>query len=183
MFAATDVHYLPSDGARAALVLADDAAFSVITSEKAVLVPHVAPYQPGEFFRRELPPLRSVLSGVRDLELLIIDGYVDLDPAGKPGLGAHAHAEFGVPVIGVAKTRFAPAVHAVPVVRGQASRPLYVTAADVPVAEAADMVRAMAGKYRLPDALRRVDALARGHANVIGDQLVQTPSGVDLATV
>jgi hypothetical protein len=23
--------------------------------------------------------------------------------AGRPGLGAHAHAEFGVPVIGVAK--------------------------------------------------------------------------------
>jgi deoxyribonuclease V len=82
----------------------------------------------------------------------------------RPGLGAHARAEFGVPVIGVAKTAFATAAHAVPVVRGAAVRPLFVTAAGLPVGEAADLVRAMAGQYRLPDALRRVDALARGHS-------------------
>jgi deoxyinosine 3'endonuclease (endonuclease V) len=35
----------------------------------------------------------------------MVDGYADLDPCGRPGLGAHAHAEFGLPVIGVAKTR------------------------------------------------------------------------------
>ncbi len=163
MFAATDVHYLPADGARAALVTSDDPTFSVIVSERTVLVPHVAPYQPGAFFRRELPPLRAVLAGVRGLQLLVIDGYVDLDPSGRPGLGRHVHAEFGVPVIGVAKTRFVPATHAVPVLRGQATRPLYVTAAGIPVAEAAEMVRAMAGRFRLPDALRRVDALARGN--------------------
>ena len=46
-----------------------------------------------------------------------------------PGLGARVHAEFGVPVVGVAKTFFATATHAIPVVRGHASRPLYVTAA------------------------------------------------------
>lgn len=162
MFAATDVHYLQAGGARAALVTADDPAFSTIVSERTVLVPHVAPYQPGAFFRRELPPLHVVLAGVSGLQLLVIDGYVDLDPSGRPGLGRYAHAEFGVPVIGVAKTRFVPAIHAVPVLRGQASRPLYVTAAGISVAEAAEMVRAMAGRFRLPDALRRVDALARG---------------------
>jgi hypothetical protein len=48
-----------------------------------------------------------------------------------------------------------------PVLRGTAARPLYVTAAGLPAAEAAGLVRAMAGKFRLPDALRRVDALAR----------------------
>jgi deoxyinosine 3'endonuclease (endonuclease V) len=47
------------------------------------------------------------------LGLLVIDGYVDLDPCGGPGLGAQAHAAFGVPVIGVAKTRFRTASHAV----------------------------------------------------------------------
>jgi hypothetical protein len=45
MFAAVDVHYPPSGGARAALVLAPDAAFSTIVSEKTVLVEHVAPSQ------------------------------------------------------------------------------------------------------------------------------------------
>ena len=37
----------------------------------------------------------------------MVDGYADLDPSGRPGLGAHAHAEFGIPVIGVDKSPFA----------------------------------------------------------------------------
>jgi deoxyribonuclease V len=164
VFAAADVHYPPSGGARAALVAAGDAAFSSITYEKTVFVAEVAAYQPGSFYERELPPLRAVLASVDDVGLLVIDGYVDLDPAGRPGLGAHVHEEFGIPVIGVAKTRFAPATHAVPVLRGNAVRPLYVTAAGLSAADAADLVRAMAGKFRLPDALRRADALAHNRS-------------------
>ena len=84
--------------------------------------------------------------------------------SGRPGLGARAHAAFGIPVIGVAKSRFATATHAVPVVRGTSGRPLFVTAAGMPRADAADVARRMAGWYRLPDALRRADTLARaGH--------------------
>jgi deoxyribonuclease V len=98
------------------------------------------------------------------LGLLVIDGYADLDPAGRPGLGAHAHAAFGVPVIGVAKTRFRTATHAVEVLRGRSAWPLFVTAAGLPVAPGRQLVRRMAGPFRLPDALRRADALARtGH--------------------
>jgi len=160
MFAAADVHYPPSGGARAALVAAADAAFSSMTYEKTVFVEEVAAYQPGSFYMRELPPLRAVLAGVDDVGLLVIDGYVDLDPAGRPGLGAHVHEEFRIPVIGVAKTRFASATHAILVLRGTAARPLYVTAAGLSAAEAADLVRTMAGKFRLPDALRRADTLA-----------------------
>lgn len=164
MFAATDVHYLPDGGARAALVLAPDKTFSMITVEERVSVPEVAPYEPGEFYLRELPCLRAVLGrSLPSVELLIVDGYVDLDPSGRPGLGAHAYKEFGVPVIGVAKSRFDTATHAVPVSRGrEAANPLYVTAAGIPVADAAALVQAMDGPYRLPDALRRVDQLARG---------------------
>ena len=91
----------------------------------------------------------------------MVDGYADLDPSGRPGLGAHAYAEFGIPVIGVAKSRFRTATHAVPVMRGSSRRPLFVTASGMPSAEAADLVRRMAGRYRLPDALRRADTLAR----------------------
>ena len=79
----------------------------------------------------------------------------------QPGLGAHACAEFAVPVIGVAKSAFRTATHAIPVLRGTSGRPLYVTAAGIPRAEAADIVRHMAGGHRIPDALRRVDSLAR----------------------
>jgi deoxyribonuclease V len=95
------------------------------------------------------------------LACLVIDGYVDLDPGGRPGLGAHAQAALGVPVIGVAKTRFRTASHAAQVLRGSSARPLFVTAAGIPLAQAAGLVRRMAGPFRLPDALRRADVLAR----------------------
>jgi hypothetical protein len=77
-----------------------------VLAEKTATVPQMMAYRPGEFFLRELPPLRAVLDAVHGLGLLVVGGYTDLDPAGRPGLGAHAHAEFGVPVIGVAKTAF-----------------------------------------------------------------------------
>jgi hypothetical protein len=92
-----DVYYPASGGARAALVLSGDPAFAEIRARKTALVPHVAPYRPGRFFERELPPLRAVLADVTRIELLVIDGYVDLDPHGRPGLGARLHAELGIP--------------------------------------------------------------------------------------
>lgn len=159
--AAVDVHYLRSGGARAAAVVAADALFSHVLAERTAMVAQVAPYQPGEFYRRELPPLHAVLDGIAGLGLLVVDGYADLDPGGRPGLGAHAHAEFAIPVIGVAKSAFRTAVHAVPVLRGTSARPLFVTATGMPPAEAADLVRHMAGRFRIPDALRRADQLAR----------------------
>jgi deoxyribonuclease V len=165
-FAAVDVHYPAAGGARAACVVAADLRFSDIVAEHVVPLAEVAPYRPGEFYARELPALRAVLAHAGQLDLLVVDGYVDLDPAGRPGLGAHAHAEFDVAVVGVAKTAFRGAVHAVPVCRGQATHPLYVTAVGLPRTEAAELVKRMAGRYRLPDALRRVDALARGRGAV-----------------
>ena len=111
----------------------------------------------------ELPAVRAVLQGLGDLRLLIVDGYVDLEPGGRrPGLGAHCHAAFGIPVIGVAKTRFEGATQAAEVRRGTSRRPLYVTAVGLPVGEAANLVASMAGSFRLPEALKRVDRLARG---------------------
>jgi deoxyribonuclease V len=62
--------------------------------------------------------------GAGRVDLLIIDGYVHLNPHGRPGLGAHLHAWLGVRVIGVAKTSFHTASHAIKVRRGQARRPL-----------------------------------------------------------
>ena len=161
LFVATDVHYLADGSARAAAVVSADATFSRLVADRVEPVPEVAPYLPGQFYLRELPPLHAVLDGLAGMTLLVIDGYADLDPAGKPGLGAHAQAEFGVPVIGVAKTAFHTATHAIPVLRGTSARPLYVTAAGMPRTDAAELVRWMAGPHRMPDALRRVDTLAR----------------------
>lgn len=163
-FVAVDVHYLDEVTSRSAIVAARDQRFSVITSTRTAIVPVVAPYRPGEFYLRELPPLRAVIPEPEELALIVIDGYVDLDPSGRPGLGARVFAEFGVPVIGVAKTAFRAATHAAKVLRGQSSRPIYVTAAGMTVADAAHLVRGMAGEFRIPDALKHVDRLARGLA-------------------
>lgn len=155
-----DVHY-PVDGeAVAGLGLYPDRRYADPVAERVERVTGILPYRPGAFVERELPPLRAVLAGV-ELTLLVVDSYVDLDPAGRPGLGRHAHREFGVPVIGIAKTAFRTATHAVPVLRGAATKPVFVTAAGIDPAEAAALVAAMAGPYRLPDAVRRVDALVR----------------------
>jgi len=160
-YGAVDVQYHDDGTARAGGVTYADPAFTALVEDTVVDLDHVEPYVPGEFYRRELPAIRAVLARRPLPDLLIVDGYVDLDPDGRPGLGARVHAEWDIPVVGVAKTAFHAATHAIPVRRGEASRPLYVTAAGLPREEAAEMVAAMAGRYRLPDALRRVDALAR----------------------
>jgi deoxyribonuclease V len=159
---AVDVHYPGEKEARAAVVATHDRAFAEIAWTRTAMVIPGAPYQPGEFFRRELPALRAVIPASEELALIVIDGYVDLDPAGRPGLGAHVHTEYGVPVIGVAKTPFATATQATQVLRGQSRRPLYVTSAGISLTEAALVVSEMAGPYRLPDALKLADRLARG---------------------
>jgi deoxyribonuclease V len=64
--------------------------------------------------------------------------------------------------VGVAKTAFTAATHAILVRRGASARPLFVTAAGIGIQHAARLVQDMAGPFRLPDALRRADALARG---------------------
>jgi len=155
------VHYLDDGGAQAAMAAYRDRRFSQLAATETAIVPAVAPYRPGEFYRRELPPLRAVIPPADELALIVVDGYVDLDPDGRPGLGAHVQAEFGVPVIGVAKTAFWTATHAAPVLRGQSARPLYVTAAGMAISDAAVLVAEMAGRFRLPDALTTVDRLAR----------------------
>jgi deoxyribonuclease V len=120
--AAVDVHYLSTGGARAAAVLAADAAFAHVLAERTAVVPQVRPYRPGEFYLRELPPLRAVLDDLSGVGLLVAGGYADLDPGGRPGLGAHAHAEFGIPVIGVAKSPFRTATHGVRTWPGDSTR-------------------------------------------------------------
>ena len=132
LFVAVDVHYLDDGRARAAAVTALDPRFALIAGTSTAVVAVTAAYQPGEFYRRELPPLQAVIPRSGELALIVVDGYVDLDADGRPGLGAHVHAEFGVPVIGMAKTPFRTATHAARVSRGRSGRPLYVTAAGMP---------------------------------------------------
>jgi deoxyribonuclease V len=122
-----------------------------------------ADYEPGAFYRRELPHLLDALAELPVAPTtIIVDGYVWLAPD-RPGLGAHLHDALGgrAVVIGVAKRSFAGNTAAVPIVRGGGSAPLYVTAAGVDAATAATAIAAMHGPYRIPTLLKRADRLAR----------------------
>ncbi|MBG6096198.1 endonuclease V [Nocardioides luteus] len=161
-FGAADVHYPLSGGGHAALVVSEEPALGEIVEQRTAWLDEVAPYTPGRFYERELPALTTLLTDVDPLDVLIVDGYVDLNPDGTPGLGWHVwKAGLAPVVIGVAKTAFRGATHAEPVLRGTSTRPLYVTAAGVSRTDAADLVRTMSGSARLPEALRLVDRLAR----------------------
>ncbi len=163
LIACLDVHYAP-DGCAAACVLLDGWGAALPSEELVERLPPAAAYVPGRLFDRELPPLLAVLQRVRGpLTCAIVDGYVYLSDQGRPGLGAHLWDALGrsTPVVGVAKTAFAGATHAVRVVRGGSARPLYVTSSGIEARLAAARIAAMAGPHRIPDALRRTDQLAR----------------------
>lgn len=161
--AVLDAHYFGTH-AQAACVLASAWGDATPLAEYTTAI-HESPaeYEPGAFFKRELPPLLTVLVQLPVLPaVLLVDGYVWLDE-GRPGLGyhlQHAFSEHPI-VVGVAKTTFAGNRAAVPILRNS-TRPLFVTATGMRVQEAAEHVRHMAGQYRIPDLLRRADQLAKG---------------------
>lgn len=119
------------------------------------------PYEPGQFAKRELPFLLAVLERMPKLDAILVDAYVWLAPD-RPGMGKVLHDACGVPVIGVAKTRFDGA-SAIEVVRGDSAKPLLVTAVGFDAAAAAEHVRTMHGEFRIPSLIKRADALARGN--------------------
>jgi deoxyribonuclease V len=162
MIACVDVDYRDSEAIAVCVLFQTwDDGFSA--DEKVERIPKVAPYEPGQFYRRELPCLLAVLARVREsLEAVVVDGYVWLGDEQKPGLGAHLYEALGrtIPVIGVAKTRFMSAT-AAPVKRGKSERPLYVTAAGIDLEVAVRHIQNMHGRNRLPTLLKRVDRLCR----------------------
>ena len=122
--------------------------------------PAVAAYEPGQFYRRELPCLLGVLERGPRADVVLVDGYVWLGN-GAAGLGAHLHTAIGKVVVGVAKTRFAGTTDAVAVCRGGSRSPLFVSAVGMSAEAAAAQVVAMHGPHRLPTLLKQVDTLAR----------------------
>jgi deoxyribonuclease V len=164
MLASLDVHYRADGTATAGCVLFSGWTDAHPATELVEHVSRVAPYEPGAFYLRELPPLIAALRRVSvRLEAVVIDGYVWLGDESRPGLGARLYAALQekVPVIGVAKTPFGPSRRAIEVLRGKSSKPLYVTAAGVDAAQAAKWVASMHGAHRIPTLLARADRLSR----------------------
>ncbi len=163
MLACVDVHYREHEAQGALLLFAGWDAASA-TDRRLVRLSPVAEYRPGHFYERELPVLLALLGQVEHpLTTVVIDGYVWLGSEAEKGLGAHLYEalERAVPVVGVAKTAFKGSDFAVPVLRGDTTRPLYVTAVGMDPGEAAEHVRAMHGPYRIPTLLKEVDRLSR----------------------
>jgi deoxyribonuclease V len=162
MLACLDVTYR-NDAACAAGVIFRDWADANPLDEKVVHVQNVEPYQPGQFYRRELPCLLAVLKQLPPIDTAIIDGYVWLDGEPRPGLGAHLHKALNgnLSVVGVAKTKFHGANGVREVIRGSSKRPLFVTAVGIEQQLAANHVRSMHGDNRLPTLLARADYLCR----------------------
>jgi deoxyribonuclease V len=123
-----------------------------------------AAYEPGAFYKRELPLLLSIIADFDErIRVIVIDGYVWLDASSQTGLGGHLFASLGrgIPVIGIAKTRYGNDTWSIPVLRGASQRPLFVTSAGIEPNKAAECVRLMHGDHRIPTIVSLVDRAAR----------------------
>ena len=162
--ACVDVDYRANLAVAAGLWFRGWSAAAADRQETAV-IREVAPYQPGEFYRRELPCLFGVLEKGPAVDVIIIDGYVWLEND-RPGLGAHLYRALDerIIVVGGAKPRYAGASRAIAIRRGGSQSELFVTSAGTEVQQAADRVFHMHGPHRIPTLLKEVDRLARTYA-------------------
>ena len=162
MIAFTDVQY-GEDSALAACVFANEWGDALPCGSVTVRVAPIAPYEPGAFFRRELPCLLAVLQATPKVTHVVIDGYVWLDGAGAPGLGAHLHAALGgtTAVIGLAKTAYRGSEMASRLARPGSSQPLFLTSIGLAPTLAMDLVKRLHGPFRIPTLIKLADQLAR----------------------
>lgn len=128
-------------------------------------VPHLEKATRGELDLRQLPCILQLLSEhALSPELLLIDGFVHLDPQDTPGLGLHLFHALGgrCPVIGVSKTAMVGEPAQYEVHREEETRPLTITSIGVDLGAAKARLRAMHGRKRVPTLLKLVARLAKG---------------------
>ena len=162
MILAADVSYSQTRASAAGILLTrweDAEPYRVLHAE----LDPVAPYIPGQFYRRELPCILALTNQLECFpEIIIVDGYVYLGSERRPGLGQHLYDALDgrSAVVGVAKTRFKDTPTA-EVLRGQSLNPMYVTAVGLDEMEARDCVARMYGPHRIPAMLKLVDRLSK----------------------
>lgn len=127
-------------------------------------------YVSGEFYKRELPCILSLLKKIslENCEAIIIDGFVVLNDEDKNGLGGFLYQELNkcIPIIGVAKNNFNQiTLNKRAVYRGNSKKPLYITAKGINLDEASQKIMQMNGDYRIPYLLKRVDSIGRENNN------------------
>ena len=165
MILAFDVYYR-DDGAKAVAIAFENWTDNNPRDVHTAYINQVAAYEPGGFYKRELPCLLQILHQ-RDLatvDLIVVDGYVILDNEGSYGLGGHLYEALAqkIPVIGVAKTNFARnTMNVRKVFRGLSKNPLNVTAIGIDIDIAAENISAMHGDHRMPTLLKLLDTYTR----------------------
>ena len=164
MITAIDCHY-ETDRVWAAACAVSAAADKRLSHSLRIAAPCGDAYQPGAFYRRELPAIIALLEALTwQPSLIFLDSYIDLD-VDRPGLGRHliTDRQPACPLIGVAKNRFASSNFASAVCRGGSAKPLYVTCHGIERDAAIALLSSMYGPHRLPMLLKAADSLARGH--------------------
>jgi exodeoxyribonuclease-5/deoxyribonuclease V len=132
----------------------------------AEIIHNVSEYIPGEFYKRELPCILSLLNQIdlKNIETIIVDGFVYLDDDKKYGLGGHLYEKLNneIPIIGVAKTNFASIKKdKKALLRGDSAKPLFITSIGIDLEEAFQKVESMAGEFRMPTLLKELDRLTK----------------------
>jgi deoxyribonuclease V len=161
MILAVDVHY-KTDYAKTIVLLFDSWQSESYVELVEVKTENVAAYEPGKFYKRELPCILDALKQIDNskIDVIIIDGYVYIDNQNNYGLGGYLYEalEKRIPIIGVAKTSFQNNKNTVvEVFRGESKKPLYVSAIGSDLTKAAQDVKEMFGDFRLPHLLKLMD--------------------------
>ena len=133
---------------------------------KTHFIEPIEPYKAGSFYKRELPCLLEALKDLTNIECVVVDGYVWLEEPSHYGLGMYLYdaLDKSIPIIGVAKNFFTNTPKICELLRGESSKPLYVTSVGMELEMAKRNIKQMHGKYRFPTLLKEVDSLARGKA-------------------
>lgn len=163
MILAVDVDYRNSEALTVGICF-DDWRDKAATHLYRSVIPKVEDYEPGSFYRRELPCILRLLSEHHlSPDTIVIDGFVYLGDESRPGLGMRLYNALNreVPVIGVAKNPFKGTTPDTELLRGNSSKPLYITAAGMDITTAKACILSMHGKHRMPTLLKEADRECR----------------------
>lgn len=163
MILAVDVDYRKSE-AKISGICFNNWADENSTQTYASIIYEIEEYDPGNFYRREMPCILHLLREHRlSPDLIVIDGFVYLGEESNAGLGLHLFNELEqkIPIVGVAKRPFKGTYANTEVLRGESLKPLFVTAVGIELNEAKNNILSMHGKHRVPTLLKEADRECR----------------------
>ena len=161
MILAFDSYYF-EDTAKTIAIQFDSWETATPTKVYSEVLDGIAEYEPGAFYKRELPCILSLLGQVNldEIDFIMVDSYVLLNDEGKLGLGGYLYHELNkkIPVIGVAKTGFHNnKLNSKELLPRESKKPLHISAIGITLQEAYEHIKSMHGAYRMPTISLLVD--------------------------